>query len=157
VNRQGVWEDERGFSLVELMVVIVIMGVVAAIAISTWTRVIDGRRVDSATNQVAADLRLAHSKATNRLASHQFVAPAAPVPAGVFPLSTYNTGPTGTLALNRLPDGTRLTAATSVEFKADGSAVVTGANPITVRSSTDATYNHTIQINPVTSRIRVVP
>ena len=33
---QGVWEDEPGFTLVELMLVIVLMGVLAAVASSMW-------------------------------------------------------------------------------------------------------------------------
>jgi prepilin-type N-terminal cleavage/methylation domain-containing protein len=155
--RQGAWEDEQGFTLVEVMVVVIMMGIVFAIASSTWFNVVEGRQVDSATNQVAADLRLAHSRATNKLADYNFVAPSTTLPAGVDPLSTYQTGPTGTLVLNRLPDGTQIAAATTIVFKADGSAQITGANPITVRSSSDTSINHTIEINTTTSRIQVVP
>src|SRR5215204_5205149 len=67
MSRQGAWEDERGFTLLEVLITIVIMGIVLAIATSSWFKVIESRRVDSATNQVVADLRLVHSKATNRL------------------------------------------------------------------------------------------
>jgi prepilin-type N-terminal cleavage/methylation domain-containing protein len=150
-------EAERGFTLSEVMVAIVLMGIVLGIASSTWLNVAEGRRVDSATNQVAADLRLAHSRATNRLADHTFVAPSGAVPAGVAPLSTYQTGTTGTPVLRRLPDGAQIAAATSIVFKADGSAQVTGANPITVRSSSDASNDHTIEVNAATSRVKVVP
>lgn len=149
--------NERGFTLAEVMIVVVIMGIVLSIATSSWFGVVRSRQVDSATNQVVTDLRLAHSQATNRLADYNFIAPSSTVPAGALPLSTYQTGPTGTLVLNRLPDGTRLAVATTVVFKADGTAVVTGANPITVRSSVDANTFHTININTATSRIQVVP
>ena len=36
MGRHGVWKDERGFTLVEVMVVIIIMGIVFAIASSSW-------------------------------------------------------------------------------------------------------------------------
>jgi prepilin-type N-terminal cleavage/methylation domain-containing protein len=65
VSRQGALEDERGFTLVEVMVTIILMLIVFGIASSTWFKVAESRRVDSATNQVAADLRQAHARATN--------------------------------------------------------------------------------------------
>src|SRR5829696_6760296 len=43
------------------------MGIVFAIASSTWFGAIDSRRVDTGTNRLAADLRHAHSRAINRL------------------------------------------------------------------------------------------
>ena len=158
MSRQEAWKDERGFTLAELLITIVIMGIVLAIASFSWVGAIESRRVDSATNQVTVDLRTAHSRATNRLVDYSFVAPASAVPPGVDPLSTYETGPTdGTLVFNKLPDGTQITA-TNIKFKGDGSAqVVSGANPITVGSSKDAANNHTIDINIATSRIKVVP
>lgn len=58
---------EGGFTLSEVMIVIVIMGILFGIATSTWFGVIESRKVDSGTNQVASDLRLAHTSATNRL------------------------------------------------------------------------------------------
>lgn len=60
-------KDERGFTLPEVLITIVLMGIVLAIASSIWFGTVESRRVDSATNQVASDLRLAHSSAANRL------------------------------------------------------------------------------------------
>ena len=50
---------------------IALMGIVFAVASSTWFGVVESRRVDSGTNQVAADLRLAHTRASNQLAEYR--------------------------------------------------------------------------------------
>ena len=164
MRRQGPWKDERGFTLVEVLIVIVIMGIVLAIATSSWFGAVESRKVDSATNQVAADLRLAHSQATNRLADSDFTTPDPTPPVGAVPLSTYELGPAGAVGSDRLPDGTQIVAATNIRFKADGSvqvmsgpAAAGGIIMITVRSSKDATNNHAIRIYTTTSRIEVVP
>lgn len=63
----GVSGGEGGFTLPEVMIVIVIMGILFSIATASWFGLVESRAVDSATNQVASDLRLAHTAATNRL------------------------------------------------------------------------------------------
>lgn len=63
----GRLRGEGGFTLPELMIVIVLLGILAAIAMPTWWGIVESRKVESATNQVVADLRLAHTSATNRL------------------------------------------------------------------------------------------
>lgn len=60
-------EKERGFTLPEVLIVIVILGILVGIAVPVWLGVVESRQVDSATNQFASDLRLAHNKATNQL------------------------------------------------------------------------------------------
>ena len=152
MSRQGALEEEHGFTLVELMLVILLMGIVFAIASSTWFGAIESRKADSATNQVVADLRLAHSKATNRLADYSFRIPSANS-------TTYETGPTAeALVPTPLPDGTQIVEEINVTFHSDGSAQVnSGTNPITVRSSKDAAKFHTIEIRTATSRIEVDP
>lgn len=64
---------ERGFTLPELLIVIVLLGIMAAIAIPVWWGVVESRNVDSAANQFAADLRLAHTRATNQLTDWRVV------------------------------------------------------------------------------------
>ena len=66
-------ENERGFTLPEVLVIIAIIGVLAAIAIPTWQGITEGRRVDSAANQLVADMRLSNTTATNRLASSYLI------------------------------------------------------------------------------------
>ena len=168
MSRQGSLEDERGFTLVEVIVTIILMGVLFATASSMWFGAIESRRVDDGTNRLAADLRQAHSRAINRLTPQTVT------------LTTGNskytmTGLTNPTDLDDFPDAgddvVIPSAGLTVAFCPNGSAEIPPATPvcsaapsgiattITVGSSTDPTQepNHTIQINPVTSRIRVVP
>src|SRR5215211_1974547 len=107
------------------------MVIVFGIASSTWFRVVESRRVDSATNQVVADLRLAHTQAKNRLIDTSFVVPSADS-------STYQVGPAGDLETRNLPGDdqgtpeTKILVATTITFHSDGSAEITPAGDITV-------------------------
>jgi len=150
MSRQRAWVDERGFTLVELMLIILIMGIVLAIASSTWFGAIESREADSATNQVVADLRHAHSKATNRLEDYSFVIPSANS-------TTYEIGPTSeALVPTPLPDGTQIADAVDITFHSDGSAEVnSGTTPIRVRSSKDTNKFHLVEVNTATSRIEI--
>jgi prepilin-type N-terminal cleavage/methylation domain-containing protein len=160
VSRQGIWADERGFTLMEVMVTIIIMGIVFGIASSTWFGVAESRRVESATNQVVADLRLAHTQAKNRLIDTNFIVPSADS-------STYQIGPPGELETRNLPSDdqgtpqTKILAETTIVFKSDGRAMTPPDPPgdppadITV-AAIDGDPFHTIEINPITSRVKVV-
>ena len=150
---RGLIKSELGFTLPELSIVIVLMGIVFAIASSSWFSVIESREVDSASNQLVSDLRLAHTSATNRLANWQVVLSSGS--------SSYQIGPSGgTLDTRTLPDGTEAYlssgATTTIVFKPDGSAEPAGS-PITfrVRSATDGDPYHELEINAQTSRIKV--
>lgn len=57
----------------EVMVVIAILGILIAIGVITWLGILEQRRVDAAANQLAADLRLAHTSATNQLTDWRVV------------------------------------------------------------------------------------
>jgi prepilin-type N-terminal cleavage/methylation domain-containing protein len=140
MSRQGARENERGFTLVEVMVTIVIMGIVFAIASSTWFSVAEGRRVDSATNQLVSDLRLAHTRATNQLAGWRVVlnADRGPVSAGadysLVKLDSAGNPVPATEVPYTLPDDALLNSPTlvasggtqAVNFAADSSASVVG-------------------------------
>lgn len=143
--------NERGFTLPEVLITIVIMGILLAIASSSWQNVVEGRRVDSATNQLVSDLRLAHTQASNRLTPYQVVL----TNGG----SSYQIGPAGSLKTRTLPDGVKVnTALTTLQFSPNGS--VSGpagtANEIVVSKTSPATTpQHGISINPTTSRVRI--
>ena len=148
----GLCKDERGFTLIEVLVTIVIMGIVFGIASSTWQGTVESRQVDSATNQLAADLRLAHTSATNQLEPYKVVVANSNSP-------TYQFGPSsGTLVTRTLPEGAVITDATTIAFNPNGEASVTSGagSPITVKSSNNASNDHTIEFNTATSRVKVV-
>ena len=159
MRRHGPWEDEIGFTLVEVLLVIIIMGIVLAIASSSWLGAVESRRVDSATNQVVADLRLAHTQAKNRLTETNFIVPSADS-------STYEVGPPGDLETRNLPGDdqgtpkTKILDDTTITFHAEGGAEIDPAGVINITVTTtdddpDEPF-HTINVNTVTSRVKVV-
>lgn len=158
---QNPWrEDQSGFTLPEVTIVVVILGVVLAVASSSWFGTIEGRRVDSAANQFVSDLRLAHNTATNRLTTWKVQLD----PGG----AGYSAGPAaGSLSARPLPEGSALTptnaAVVAIQFGADGSArpvdasgnTVSGGGEITVAAA-DGSPSLTVRVNTVTSRVELV-
>lgn len=148
----GFGSDESGFTLPELTIVIVLMGIVMAIASTSWFGVIESRRVDSASNQLASDLRLAHSTATNRL-TDQVVTLSANN-------STYTVGSdTPDLDDDPTEDEVVVDTDVTITFKVDGSATVSpgGAGSFEVASASDGSVEHTLNVNTATSRVQVDP
>lgn len=177
-------EDQSGFTLPEVTIVVVILGIVLAVASSSWLGTIEGRRVDSAANQLVSDLRLAHTSATNQLSAWAVV-----TDVGSFTATTGFTLPAGTPTgkdyyLIKVPDsgttivrviardlgdanGAQIAASTpiSLRFKPDGSVRTENdgplSNPVTLTvhksggSVTDSN-RHTLRVNTVTSRVELV-
>jgi prepilin-type N-terminal cleavage/methylation domain-containing protein len=163
---QGALEDERGFSLIEVMVTIIIMGILSAIAIPTWFHVIESRRVDTATNQLAADLRQAHTTATNRLVPQvvNLSAGSSSYSMTGFPFRDLDDDASDKVTVDTTVDIAFCPEGSAAEIPPGDPVVcpfgaVGDPTTIIVGLPTDPTQepNHTIQINPVTSRIRVVP
>ena len=141
--------DQQGFTLSEVLVTIVIIGIVLAITTASWQNLTNGKRALSAVNQLTADMRLAHTNATNQLAEWRFLYKTdgssfscAAVADADYCLIKISSGatPTVTQSVPRdLPEGTRISGTTltadsslallgfgsgfsSIRFKADGSA-----------------------------------
>ncbi len=166
MSEQVAREGERGFTMLELLLVIIVMGILFAIASSTWFGAIESRRVDSATSQLAADLRQAHSKAINRLQPQTVTLTTAP--------SQYTmTGVANPVDLDEESGANVVVVNTgvTVAFCPNGSAEIPPATPVCSAAPSGAATtitvglppnptqepSHTIQINPVTSRILIVP
>ena len=158
----GFWQSERGFTLVEVMTTILIMGILAAVAMSFWWPVVEGRRVDSATNQVVSDLRRAHTNSINRLEDWQVhLNPAAPADSGDYHIGSCEAPCAGPPppSSHSLEEGTEFapgTAVVKVVFKPNGEAQVTGGGNIMVAAD-DGSPCHEIEVNTITSRIEVSP
>ncbi len=153
VKLHGFWRSERGFTVIELMIIIIIMMILISVAVPIWLGAVESRRVDSATNQLVADLRRAHTNATNRLANHEVRL--------TDNSSTYRIGrpPAAleTYTTHTLPDGAMVDtpgATLIITFKPDGSVTPSGA-PITFNVTRDGDPSHTIEINRLTSRVEV--
>jgi type IV fimbrial biogenesis protein FimT len=56
----------KGFTLVELMVVVVILGIMSAIAVPGYQTIINNSRLTSTTNNLLGALKLARSEAASR-------------------------------------------------------------------------------------------
>lgn len=151
--RQGAWADERGFTLVEVMITIIVMGIVFAIASSTWFGVVESRRVDSGTNHLVSDLRLAHTRATNRLEQWQVVL--------VANSSAYTIGPTAEPRDLDDNPGDKVVVDTggTITFEPDGSVTLPGgaSSATFIVSSPDGAPAHDIQIDGTISRIQIDP
>ena len=67
---------ERGFTLIELMVGVAILGIAAVIAVPAFGGMFERMRLTGAANELAADLQLARSEAVRRRAAVSLAAAA---------------------------------------------------------------------------------
>ena len=151
--RVSLGSNERGFSLMEVLGVVVIIGIVAGIAIPSWFSIVDSRRVDSATSQLTSDLRLANSRATNRGVDWEIVLP--PMGGSSYCYKIHEVGDS-TTPCKPLPASTQVntTSQVTIKFSPKGSALVTpssitnaqGISSIAVNSTTTASNSRTLKL-----------
>jgi prepilin-type N-terminal cleavage/methylation domain-containing protein len=65
--------EERGYTLAEVLTAVAIMGVILAIGIIVLLALLERWRVEAAADQFAADLRLAHTRASEQLTDWRVV------------------------------------------------------------------------------------
>lgn len=66
-------DDERGYTLPEILTAVTIMSIILAIGIIVLLALLERWRVEAAADQFAADLRLAHTRATEQLTDWRVV------------------------------------------------------------------------------------
>ena len=66
-------EDERGYTLQEVLTAVAILGVLLAIAIFIFLALLERWRVEAAAEQLAADMRRAHTSATSQLTDWRLI------------------------------------------------------------------------------------
>jgi type IV fimbrial biogenesis protein FimT len=184
ISKRALWRDQRGFTLAEVMITVIIIGIVMAIASSTYSRVVQGRQVDSATNQLVADMRLAHTQSTNRLTEFRLVyrqGGTVTCNGGTFDYCLLEQTGTSTYEQTGrdLPQGARILSSTllddgtlpagftgsgmkSLKFTSSGGASSPGGTSgtttrITISPDGATEPSHVIDVNTVTSRVQVDP
>jgi len=69
----GVREDEGGYTLPEVLTAVAIMSIILVIGVIVLLALLERWRVEAAADQFAADLRLAHTRATEQLTDWRVV------------------------------------------------------------------------------------
>jgi prepilin-type N-terminal cleavage/methylation domain-containing protein len=72
-SRTPVWRDERGYTLPEVLTAVAVVGILAVVAVLVLLALLERWRVEAAAEQLASDMRLAHTKATQQLTDWRLV------------------------------------------------------------------------------------
>lgn len=170
--------DERGYTLQEVLATVAILGILLAIAAIVFFALLERWRVNAAVEQLAADMRLAHAKATNQLTDWRLVAATGSPDYSLVRLQApYDEDaeavpPVVETVDRSLPRGTMIFSSTAsaaaagpdggasffVEFNPDGTIhVVSGPNGNVVVSSEDRDPRRKLTYLSATSRVKVDP
>ena len=68
----GIMRGQRGFSLVEMMIVVVLLAIVSAIAVPSFTQMIQNTRIRTAAESIQNGLQVARAEAVKRNAKVKF-------------------------------------------------------------------------------------
>ena len=124
-----------GFSFVETLTAIFILGVLVSIAMPHFTRLLPGLRLNSAARQIATDLQLARMRAISQHANQTV--------AFNTTTATYTLG-TDTRNLSTLYPGTTITKTGDPTFTTTGTAIA--GQTITVSNNG---VSKTVQVNAI--------
>ncbi|MDD5529074.1 MAG: prepilin-type N-terminal cleavage/methylation domain-containing protein [bacterium] len=137
-------ERNKGWTLTELMIVIVMMGIVIGISIPSFKNYIVKTRLDTAKNEILAVLRTARSNALSEQKNCQVIFETA--------TNTYRISPGG--AVKTLPEGIEIANSFDItyEFHQDRTALTTPCNVNIVNVKNDSV---TFYLIPATGYIEV--
>lgn len=154
--RKHLWTGQRGFTLIDMMVVIVVLGIMSAVTVPTMIASLDRLKLGQAAREVERELHMAKSRAVSkgRAIRIRFNCPAAgqyriteligsvniPVAADgaanrcdptLYPFPVADNDPLTLPNLDGpvryLPDEITFSASQTIEFWSDGTAHMTGA------------------------------
>lgn len=140
------WKQERGFTFLEIMVAVVILGLLTALAVPNLNQALENYKLNSAARQFVAQVRYVHSRAINGESTE---------------IKLYYVGDRYYIRKGRvaeetviLPPGIRFENSLSREISFDLQGDLSGgANTIYLKNSRNRRVE--ITITPVTGRVKI--
>lgn len=139
------WVRLRGFTLIEIVFVLTIFAVLAAIALPNWGTLVPDYNLRGAARQVQSELHRIKSRAVSDNVSYQLVSSQTG--------DNYTIKRAGaTEVIKSLPDGVDIRNSTTITFSSRGTATFTPDATVYLCNSKGTGYN--IEVN-ATGRIRL--